>query len=181
MSRTFGRNGRTYEYHETGPDKGDDGQPLNRTYIASLPSHEVHQKQKLAAVYARRYRNLRILERHEEQQTTETTLRTDSVQLEVEESNDGIGTQATEPEYLRVPQEEPHEPANFAPTPEERTFQVDLQEEEQQQQLLEEINTLAENITIRTPESHTLEEQEEDNEQDPNDSSDPSDSESEDA
>ena len=103
MSRTFERNGRTYKYHEIGPDKGDDGQPLNKTYIASLPSHEIRQKQKLAAVYARRYRNLRILERHEEQQTTETTLCTDSIQLEVEESNDGIGTQATEPEYLRVP------------------------------------------------------------------------------
>src|SRR5215208_5823855 len=125
MSKTFERNGRTYEYHKAEPDKGDDGQPLNKTYITSLPSYEVHQKQKLAAIYARRYRNLRILERHEEQQTTETTLRTDSIQLEIERSNDGIGTQATEPEYLEVSQEEPHKPANFAPTPEERTFQVD--------------------------------------------------------
>ena len=46
---------------------------------------------------------------------------------------------------------------------------------------MEEINTLAENITIRTPESHTPEEQEENNEQNPDDFSDPSDSESENA
>src|SRR3954447_14973604 len=70
-------------------------------------------------------------------------------------------------------EQQTHQPANFALTPEERTFETNPQEaEERQQQLLEEINTLAEEITIRTPE---LQNQEENN----NNSSDPSDSEDE--
>src|SRR3954447_15424419 len=67
-------------------------------------------------------------------------------------------------------EQQTHQPANFAPTPEERTFETNPREaEERQQQLLEEINTLAEEITIRTPELQNQE----------NDSSDPSDSEDE--
>ena len=155
--KQFKKNRKIYEYTE---------EIRTRTStVMSLTSNKAklpRDFRRTATIYTKRFREIRKLERHEEQQTVEETFRTDQLNLESKIYKDGISTQTKETELLEISEIEPHEPANFAPTPEERIFETDQEAETRQCQSLEDINRLAEELYIATPELHDQEEDFED-------------------
>ena len=154
QEKTFERNNRRYTYKEDKYEKSEDGRKLNTTYLSVLPSHEKNLNSDLkrtTKIYVQRRKGGKELERHQEQQTSDITLRTDPTQLNAEVYTDGTATQSNEKE-LDTLQIEPYRATEFAPTPEERPLEPVKENTENLNQLLEEINILAENIAIHTPE-----------------------------
>src|SRR5215216_4693944 len=102
MSKTFERKGKHYTYREKKYEKDDNGRFLNKSIIASASIHDNPTNfPPTARIYARKYHTTRKIEKHEEQQTNEISLRTDPIQLQTKRYTDEYLHKPTKQTYLK--------------------------------------------------------------------------------